>query len=364
MMQRLLELRIPIYSVLYDDKLTKSTDRSYLDIKDCHWQVMEHIVPILKPFADATEILAKEDLPTASSTYILVQNLVREYLSVTDLDTGISRDLKNAIKEGIVKRFKLDEDGFPFDAMLDSPLVKAAVLDPRYKQLKFLKPEQKEIVHQKIIELMESESQSVVTVKTESGEPEDSSMAPPEKKSKFMFDCLLGDICDLTTPTSAEKEFQDYISEPVRIANPLKWWEASENRYPNVAKLAKSYLSIPGTSVPSERTFSVAGMTLTKLRSNLDPDTLDEIIFINKNMKEQLMLQMSHHLVQDASVTPATETVLSQGTGENCQTSHENQNASEEFKINVKSECSNSESVSQKQQSLQSGLPKLPSLDF
>ena len=238
------------------------------------------------------------------------------------------------------------------------------MLDPRYKQLKFLKPEQKEIVHQKSIELLESESQSVVTVKTEPGEPEDSSMAPPEKKSKFMFDCLLGDICDLTTPTSAEKEFQDYISEPVRIANPLKWWEASENHYPNVAKLAKSYLSIPGTSVPSERTFSVAGMTLTKLRSNLDPDTLYEIIFINKNMKEQLMLQMSHHLVQDASVTPATETVLSQGTGVNCQMSHENQNASEELKINVKSECSNSESVSQKQQSLQSGLPKLPSLDF
>ena len=165
----------------------------------------------------------------------------------------------------------------------------------------------------------------MVTVKTEPGEPEDSSMAPPEKKSKFMFDCLLGDICDLTTPTSAEKEFQDYISEPVGIANPLKWWEASENRYQNIAKLAKSYLSIPGTSVPSERTFSVAGMTLTNghwddtdLRSNLDPDTLDEIIFINKNMKEQLMLQMSHHLVQDASVTPATETVLSQGTGVNC----------------------------------------------
>ena len=112
---------------------------------------MEHIVPILKPFAVATEILAKEDLPTVSSTYLLVQNLVREYLSVTDLDTGISHDLKNAIKEGIVKRFKLDENGFPFDAMLDSPFVKAAVLDPHYKQLKFLKPEQKEIVHQKSI---------------------------------------------------------------------------------------------------------------------------------------------------------------------------------------------------------------------
>ena len=72
MMQRLLELRVPIYAVLFDEKVTKSSDRSYLDIKDCHWQVMEQIVPILKPFADAIEVLTKEDVPTASSLYILV----------------------------------------------------------------------------------------------------------------------------------------------------------------------------------------------------------------------------------------------------------------------------------------------------
>ena len=59
MMQRLLELRAPLYPILYDEKVTKTSNRSYLDIKDCHWQVMEQIVPILKPFADATEVLTK-----------------------------------------------------------------------------------------------------------------------------------------------------------------------------------------------------------------------------------------------------------------------------------------------------------------
>ena len=51
----------------------------------------------------------------------LVQGLgfknVPQYLSATDLDTGISCDRKNAIKEGIVKRFKTDQDGFPFDTI-------------------------------------------------------------------------------------------------------------------------------------------------------------------------------------------------------------------------------------------------------
>ena len=70
----------------------------------------------------------------------------------------------------------------------------------------------------------------------------------------------------------------------------------SEKRYPTVTKLAKAYLSIPGTSVLSERAFSVAGMTLTKLRSTLDPDTLDEIIFLNKNLKHDLKKNVCQNL--------------------------------------------------------------------
>ena len=111
---------------------------------------------------------------------------------------------------------------------------------------------------------------------------------PVSKKPKPFFTCLTGDICDLTQSSTAEKELNDFCVEPVRIPNPLDWWKMSEKRYPAVAKLAKAYLSIPGTSVPSERAFSVARMTLTKLRSNLDPDTLDEIIFLNKNLKHDL----------------------------------------------------------------------------
>ena len=59
------------------------------------------MVPILKQFADATEVLTK-DIPTASSLYILVQSLVRQCLGVSGLDSGASRDLKKAIKEGMI----------------------------------------------------------------------------------------------------------------------------------------------------------------------------------------------------------------------------------------------------------------------
>ena len=44
-----------------------------------------------------------------------------------------------------------------------------------------------------------------------------------------------------------------------RHQNPLKWWEDHDKHYTLLSVLAQKYLSIPGTSMPSERLFSKAG---------------------------------------------------------------------------------------------------------
>ena len=54
-------------------------------------------------------------------------------------------------------------------------------------------------------------------------------------------------------------------------------------RFPTLAKMALLYHSIPATEVASERMFSSAGNVLTKLRSQLDSDTVDAILFLHKN---------------------------------------------------------------------------------
>jgi len=63
--------------------------------------------------------------------------------------------------------------------------------------------------------------------------------------------------------------------------NPLDWWRLKEQQYPLLAVLASKVLAIPATLAPSERVFSVAGLTIAKAHSRLDPENAGEVIFLH-----------------------------------------------------------------------------------
>lgn len=65
----------------------------------------------------------------------------------------------------------------------------------------------------------------------------------------------------------------------------LQWWKKNEIYYPRLSVLAKKYLTIPASSVPAERVFSLAGHLVNKKRARLNPSNIDNIIFMNKNME-------------------------------------------------------------------------------
>lgn len=60
------------------------------------------------------------------------------------------------------------------------------------------------------------------------------------------------------------------------------FWSSNKHLEPlNI--IALKYLSIPATSVPSERMFSKSGYVLSSRRSRLQADAVDQICFINQN---------------------------------------------------------------------------------
>ncbi len=65
---------------------------------------------------------------------------------------------------------------------------------------------------------------------------------------------------------------------------PLHWWKENSSHLPHLNNLAKKYLCMPGTSVSAERVFSKAGEIVQARRSNLMPENVDMILFMNKNL--------------------------------------------------------------------------------
>ena len=80
------------------------------------------------------------------------------------------------------------------------------------------------------------------------------------------------------------KDYSTAASLPLS-ENPLDWWKDHHREYPLLAKLAKQYLCVPGTSVSAERVFSTAGDIVTAQRSTLTAEHVDQLLFLHKNLE-------------------------------------------------------------------------------
>jgi len=65
-----------------------------------------------------------------------------------------------------------------------------------------------------------------------------------------------------------------YLNTPEEDVDPLIWYKAREGnpKYSILLKIARDYLSIQATSVPSEQAFSIAKNTINPTRNRLDPE--------------------------------------------------------------------------------------------
>jgi len=67
------------------------------------------------------------------------------------------------------------------------------------------------------------------------------------------------------------------------------WWRDNEHSFPGLSSLARKYLAVPASSVPSERMFSSAG-NLAEKRSHLDPDVLERDVLLHHYLNERKRL--------------------------------------------------------------------------
>uniref|UniRef100_A0A914H718 HAT C-terminal dimerisation domain-containing protein n=1 Tax=Globodera rostochiensis TaxID=31243 RepID=A0A914H718_GLORO len=75
-----------------------------------------------------------------------------------------------------------------------------------------------------------------------------------------------------------------------RDENVFEWWSNNKFRFPLIAEGAKRFLSVPATSVSSERTFSMAGLLYANtLRNRLGAKMAENLMLIKASLKKTML---------------------------------------------------------------------------
>ncbi|CAL9706522.1 unnamed protein product [Knipowitschia caucasica] len=293
MFERLLEQRWAITAVLSDRSVTKLQDARHLELKDEHWQLMEDTMPTLRALKCATTVMSAEREVSISNTYPITFGLINGHLQEKENDTRHVMEFKAKVRTSLATRMKIDNG-----ETLSSPAFIASMLDPRHKHLSFLSADKKTLANQILCDLAAKipcmeDGEGELVADGDNGEegqesasrPRDSASSRPEDNTATAMALLLGNAYFCNAINTSEIEVKNFLTEnPISLeVNPVHWWKTNATRFPRVANLAQKYLAIPGTSVPSERVFSTAGLTVNRLRTRLSPEHVDMLIFMNKN---------------------------------------------------------------------------------
>ena len=175
---------------------------------------------------------------------------ILNHLKVEESDSANIRRFKISVESQIKSRWDLNDI-----ASSDIKVITTA-LDPRYKSLKFLSVE-------KICEVKTEIRHKIQSLQINTNTSNSDPQAPSMKKKHLIYCLDLKKIMNL----SFEDEVDLYFSEPCtpRNSNPLVWWKANSLCYPRLSQLVKLLFAVPATSTSSERLFSVAGLTVTRM---------------------------------------------------------------------------------------------------
>ncbi|XP_077965704.1 uncharacterized protein LOC144411894 [Styela clava] len=172
----------------------------------------------------------------------------------------------------------------------------AYVLDARYKTKSM-----KRFASRKVKNLLQFEVENIYTSEIEQPAVQQSGMATElhERNNKSCIENLIndgmdsseesgGDVGELTREMEVSAEISKYLNDrylglSATQEEMLQWWKRNKKVYPNIAVVVQKYLCIPATSAASERAFSSAGLTVSKLRSRLTGRHVNELNFLHCN---------------------------------------------------------------------------------
>ncbi|KAM9326239.1 E3 SUMO-protein ligase ZBED1-like [Gastrophryne carolinensis] len=284
MCQNLLDLKWAILSVLEEQNTNNLSEQ--------HWKLLQELAPMLKTVWIATVFLQEEQNVSISSLMPCVFGIFTSVGQYLEASNGTIKAVANQIRSEICRHWDMMDEG----KLINSPAVLASFLDPRFKELRFLKPWARGEIHIKmrniLTQMCEPCSPNQLWSLTCVNESCNDSLLQPAAQdgvTSFVSESCVYDLLLGRDPTDympeAHQQLENYIVEPVckRTTDPLQWWNSNQPRYPALAHLARQYLSIPATAVKPEDAFSLRQGPRQNRKASLEPKHMDPILFLHQN---------------------------------------------------------------------------------
>ncbi|CAF1032271.1 unnamed protein product [Adineta steineri] len=261
----------------------KSKNQYYFKLDHISMDGLKDLICLLKEFKNVSLQVQTGTRPSLHMAYICINKLER-HLNGTDVDKDgkfINIDDRHEGTDFFRKRlFQLLQCMFAFD----NKHIVAAALHPLYRKLTFATTYNKTFayvyIREQVDEILGLNKQLMTFYE------------PLKKRHKTMEDQFADpddqfDTQGVSSPSTntfnydeLERYLQMNIEDFYKQSNPLPFWRDHQSMFPALSLLARRLFSIPVTSVGVERHFSSVGLTITQRRSSLDPDTINDVLFV------------------------------------------------------------------------------------
>lgn len=288
MIERLLEIREPLSAAI---AILPNAPRA-LDTSE--WTVMMDCAQILQPIQAMTEEMSGEKYPTISMVIPLVRGVQFALNQIVPM-TVEGTKLKEKLIAVVSKRFA--------DWETNKIAAKATFLDPRFKKTAFGLDENADKAEDLVLKELENLLRAKVPDETnnlpvlpddeiqqdnvpEQFQANNKSVARRQKLWELFDSKAETKKSSPSVIASAALMLKHYLDLPLldRWKNPLPYCSTYKSTFEELYEMQKKYLSIPATSVPSERLFSKAGQIANDRRNRLSGKNLNNILFLNSNM--------------------------------------------------------------------------------
>lgn len=274
MLTRLLEVKQSVTHLMSLKEVAKSFPHA-VQLTPTEWRRIEELTSLLELCNDFTTKISGSRYPTLGMAHFYIRVLKRMVGDV-QVESDSIKAFQMNLREALARRFDEESD----------EVILASFFDPRYKSLSHFRI--KDSRSQKILDRVRNELTAVTQLCKDKGIDRYAALGVeksniPNKRSR------LDTGAELIAHCSSKRDELDYYCQttPIHLEeNPLEWWKQNESRYPHLAILARKYLCVPATSVPSECLFSDSGHILSKRRLAMKPDLASDLTFMfyNSNM--------------------------------------------------------------------------------